>query len=83
LLEAIHWAATALGIVGALFVALRRPIVGFIIWIPSNALWVAWSVSVRDAATGLTFAVYLAVTLLGLWRWGGARRYRPGGQSPG
>ena len=70
---AIHWAAAALGVTGALLVALQRPVVGFAIWVPSNILWIIWAATERDLPTGLMFAVYLGVTLLGLWRWRGRR----------
>ena len=69
MLWTIHWAASALGVTGAIFVAFQRPTVGFTIWLPSNMLWIAWAAAERDLATGVMFAVYLCVTILGLWRW--------------
>lgn len=69
MLWTIHWAASALGVTGAIFVAFQRPVVGFAVWLPSNVLWIAWAAAERDLATGLMFTVYLCVTVLGLWRW--------------
>jgi hypothetical protein len=34
--------------------------------------------AIHWAATGVTFAVYLAVTLLGIWRWGRRESAKPG-----
>jgi hypothetical protein len=88
MLWTIHWAACALGVTGAIFVAFQRPLVGFSIWLPSNMLWIAWAAAERDMATGLMFVVYLCVTVLGLWRWrvkGPAAHPRQGagGSAPG
>jgi hypothetical protein len=36
-------------------------------------LWIVWATGQRDVPTGIMFAVYLAITVLGLARWHGRR----------
>ena len=69
---AIRWAASTLGVTGALLVAFQKPVAGFAVWISSNVLWIIWAMGQRDVPTGTMFVVYLAITVLGLLRWHGS-----------
>ncbi len=64
-----HWTAAALGILGALLVALMRPRAGFAVWLPANVLWITWATVHHYWAMVVMFAVYLVITVVGLWRW--------------
>jgi len=74
MLEVIHVAAAVLGIAGAVLLSARCPVAALAVWVPADALWVAWAIGVDDTWTGAQFAVFFAVASSGLWNWTRGRR---------
>ncbi len=69
--EAIEWAGTLLGLIGAGLLALNMPNsgYGFIAFLVSNGCWIVWSI--RGRAYGmLTMQIGFTVTsITGIVRW--------------
>lgn len=69
--RAIEWTGSALGLVGALLLALNLPIskYGFVAFLVSNLFWIAFALRIK--AWGL-LCMQLGFTLTsvaGIWRW--------------
>lgn len=65
----IHIIATVLGITGAVLLTLRKPVACQITWSIWNACWITWCIIQRDPLTGLTFSVYLVLSVAGVINW--------------
>lgn len=67
----VEYVGSALGVAGALWLALRLPSSGdaWLVWVVSNVLLIAWSA--RHRAWGLLamYVVYLGTSLLGAIRY--------------
>lgn len=70
-LTAIKWIGTGTGIIGAVLVAANVGMVGwgFVIWAVSSASWVIAGYVMREPSLALLQGVFLAVDLIGIWRW--------------
>ena len=53
----------------SLLVALKRPRAGFAVWLRANVLWITWAAVHHYLAMVVMLAVYLVITVVGLWRW--------------
>lgn len=75
------WLLSAIALVGALYLAARRPIEAQVIWLVSNLGWAAVAFKRHDWPLGVFFLGMLAVTLYGLASW--IRDYRSYPRRPG
>ena len=69
LLDALQWPAMVATIAGAWFVASRsrgRRRIGFVVYLVSNALWVAWGVAGSALAVVVLQFFLLAMNIRGL-----------------
>ena len=70
-LAALKWFGTLTGVVGAAILALNIPISGWG-WVLFAASALAWTVAgavQRDASLVVLQGAFLAVDLVGIWRW--------------
>jgi hypothetical protein len=71
LLSALKWFGTITGIVGAGILALNLPISGWgwILFALSSASWTVAGLVMREWSLTLLQGGFLAVDLVGIWRW--------------
>jgi hypothetical protein len=72
-MSALATFAAALGILGGILTAYRRPLAGHIVWCAANPLWIAWAASAGQPAVAAQASVFLALAAVGVWRWWGWR----------
>ncbi|CAZ90418.1 conserved hypothetical protein; putative membrane protein (plasmid) [Thiomonas arsenitoxydans] len=67
----IEYSGAALGVAGALWLALRLPSSGdaWLVWIASNVLLIAWAWRHRAWGLAAMYCVYLGTSLLGALRY--------------
>lgn len=67
----LKWIGSLTGIAGALTIALNLPISGwgFIAFLISSSAWLAAAAIQRDTALAILCAAYMAVDILGIYRW--------------
>jgi nicotinamide riboside transporter PnuC len=76
---ALRWLATVLGILGNIFVVVKRPVVGMKIWVVANLLFVVGGIIIQDWATVVLFSVYTILAIIGFINWSSSsKRSRPG-----
>lgn len=68
------WTATAAGIAGAVLVALNVGLVacGFALFLASSLLWSAIAVVHREPSLMVLQGAFVAINVLGFWRWLGS-----------
>jgi hypothetical protein len=71
LLSALKWFGTVTGIVGAAILALNIPISGWgwVLFALSSVCWTAAGLIMREWSLALLQGGFLAVDLVGIWRW--------------
>jgi len=71
----LEWTLTALSIIGTLY-NLQKRVAGWVIWTISNAGWII-SFSMKGMVAEATlFAVYLGLSIYGIYKWRGPRTSR-------
>jgi len=53
--KVFHWIGTVLGISGAVLVAFKYPLAGYVAWIPSNLCMLTWAALRKDVKTCIFF----------------------------
>jgi hypothetical protein len=69
-LDALQWPGMALGLLGAWWVASPHRHVrarGFLVWIASNACWIAWSIASGGWGLLIMQTAFCATSCLGWW----------------
>ena len=70
-LLAIKWFGTVTGLVGAAILALNIPISGWgwVLFALSSVSWTAAALMMREWSLAMLQGGFLAVDLVGIWRW--------------
>ncbi len=71
LLTFLKWLGTALGVVGALVIALNIPISGwgFVAFLISSVSWTIAGVLMKEPSIVILQATFTVVNLIGIYRW--------------
>jgi len=67
------WAGSALGIIGALLLAVntRFSALGWVAWFGSNLSWIGYGLQTNTASIAVQNLLLLGTTMLALWRYKG------------
>lgn len=68
-MELLSYVAMVLGILGALLVALRKPLAGHLVWCVGNPLWIVWGVSTQSWGVAIQFGVFWVIAAVGSYNW--------------
>jgi uncharacterized membrane protein len=71
MLRALKWIGTTAAIAGALMIALKLPLSGwgFVLFLVSCLAWGTAALIMRERSLALMQAAFIAVNLLGIYRW--------------
>lgn len=66
-----EWAGCALGVLGAVLVAVKSPHAhwAWVLWLVSNLSWTAYGVGTGQASIALQQGAFSITSMLGLWHW--------------
>ncbi|MCK5613164.1 nicotinamide mononucleotide transporter [Candidatus Pacearchaeota archaeon] len=67
-MEALTWVMAASCVIGAILNA-KKSIIGFYIWLPTNIMWVLFSLRLAQYAQASLFAVYTVIAIIGIKNW--------------
>lgn len=69
--EALEWFGCVTGVIGALIIAVNKPWSrwGFILFLFSNAAWLAQGLLVKSGGMIVMQVAYAVVNAIGVWRW--------------
>lgn len=68
---ALKWLGTVTGVLGALVLALHIPVSGWgwVLFLISSVSWTVAGMALRDMSLVVLQGAFVAVDLLGVWRW--------------
>jgi len=71
LLQSSEYTAALLGVLGALLLALKTRWSGwsFVLWLASNALWIAFGLQGRHWGVVAQNAAFSVTSVIGIWVW--------------
>lgn len=66
-----EWAGCALGILGAVLVAVKSPHArwAWVLWLVSNLSWTAYGLGTGQASIALQQGAFSITSMIGLWHW--------------
>ena len=67
-MEALTWVMAASCVIGAILNA-KKSIIRFYIWLPTNIMWVLFSLRLAQYAQASLFAVYTVIAIIGIKNW--------------
>lgn len=70
-LAVFEWAGCALGILGAVLVAVKSPHAhwAWVLWLVSNLSWTAYGLGTGQTAIALQQGAFSITSMIGLWHW--------------
>lgn len=69
--QVLEYAAALLGVLGALLLAVKSRWSGlaFVLWLASNALWIAFGLQGAHWGVALQNAAFSITSVIGIWVW--------------
>lgn len=68
-MDSISFVGAILGISGTLLIAFKYVRLGYLLYIPSNALLITYMLIVGSYDLAIMYVVYLSITFIGLYNW--------------